>query len=57
MNQTAKFDISLDKLISRVCAKRKIKARELISKNRKRCHSQARAEVSYLAVDKTGLSW
>ena len=52
LDQTAKFDISLDELISRVCAKRKIKFKDLISKSRKRYLSQARAEVCYLAVDK-----
>ncbi len=54
LDQTAKFDISLDELISRVCAKRKIKVKDLISKSRKRYLSQARAEVCYLAVDKLG---
>jgi REP element-mobilizing transposase RayT len=54
LDQTAKFDISLDELISRVCAKREIKVKDLISKSRKRCLSQARAEVCYLAVDELG---
>jgi hypothetical protein len=54
LDQTAKFDISLDELISRVCAKREIKVKDLISKSRKRYLSQARAEVCYLAVDELG---
>ena len=52
LDQTAKFDIPLDELISRVCAKRKIKIKDLISKNKRRYLSQARTEVCYLAVDK-----
>ena len=43
LDQTAKFDISLDELISRVCAKFEIKVKDLISTSRKRCLSQARA--------------
>ena len=42
LDQTAKFDISLDELISRVCAKFEIKVTELVSKSRKRYLSQAR---------------
>jgi chromosomal replication initiation ATPase DnaA len=49
--QTAKFDISLDELISRVCAKFEIRVKDLVSKSRKRYLSQARAVVCYLAVD------
>jgi len=54
MDQTAKFDISLDELIFRICAEHKIKVKDLISKSRKRYLSKARAEVCYLAVDKLG---
>ena len=54
LDQTAKFDISLDELISRVCAKREIKVKDLISKSRKRYLSQARGVVCYLAVDELG---
>jgi len=54
MDQTAQFDISLDELISRICAEHKIKVKDLISKSRKRYLSKARAEVCYLAVDKLG---
>jgi len=54
LDQTAKFDISLDELISKVCAKREIKVKDLISKSRKRYLSQARGVVCYLAVDELG---
>jgi putative transposase len=56
LDQTAKFDISLDELISRVCAKFEIRVKELISKSRKRYLSQARGVVCYLAVDELGYS-
>jgi len=52
--QTAKFDISLDELIFRVCAKFEIKVKDLISTSRKRYLSQARGVVCYLAVDELG---
>ena len=51
LDQTAKFDISLDELISRVCAKFEIRVKDLVSKSRKRYLSQARGVVCYLAVD------
>jgi hypothetical protein len=54
--QTAKFDISLDELISRVCAKFEIRVKDLVSKSRKRYLSQARGVVCYLAVDELGYS-
>ena len=54
MDQTAQFDISLDELITRVCAKRDIKFKDLISKSQKRYLSQARGVVCYLAVDELG---
>ncbi len=56
LDQTAKFDISLDELISRVCAKREIKVKDLVSKSRKRYLSQARGVLCYLAVDALGYS-
>ncbi len=56
LDQTAKFDISLDELISRVCAKFEIRVKDLVSKSRKRYLSQARGVVCYLAVDKLGYS-
>ena len=54
LDQTAKFDIPLDELISRVCAKLEIRVKDLMSKSRKRCLSQARGVVCYLAVDELG---
>ena len=51
LDQTAKFDISLDELIFRVCAKFEIRVKNLVSKSRKRYLSQARGVVCYLAVD------
>ena len=45
LDQRVKFDISLDELISRVCAKLEIRVKDLISKSRKRCLSQARGVV------------
>ena len=54
LDQTAKFDISLDELISMVCAKLEIRVKDLMSKSRKRCLSQARGVVCYLAVDELG---
>ena len=54
LSQTAKFDISLDELMFRVCAKFEIKVKDLISTSRKRCLSQARGVVCYLAVDELG---
>ena len=56
LDQTAKFDISLDELISRVCAKLEIRVKDLVSKSRKRYLSQARGVVCYLAVDELGYS-
>ena len=56
LDQTAKFDISLDELISRVCTKFEIRVKELVSKSRKRYLSQARGVVCYLAVDELGYS-
>ena len=44
----------LDELISRVCAKLEIRVKDLMSKSRKRCLSQARGVVCYLAVDELG---
>ena len=54
LDQTAKFDVSLDELISMVCAKLEIRVKDLMSKSRKRCLSQARGVVCYLAVDEPG---
>ena len=54
LDQRVKFDISLDELISRVCAKLEIRVKDLMSKSRKRCLSQARGVVCYLAVDELG---
>jgi len=51
LDQRAKFDISLVKLISRVCAKFENGVKDLVSKSRKRTLSQARGVVCYLAVD------
>ena len=42
LDQTAEFNISLDELISRVCAKFEIRVKDLVSKSRKRYLSQAR---------------
>jgi len=56
LDQTAKFDISLDELISRVCAKFEIRVKDLVSKSRKRYLSQARGVLCYLAVDELGYS-
>ncbi|PXF57638.1 MAG: transposase [Deltaproteobacteria bacterium] len=56
LDQTAKFNISLDELISRVCAKFEIRVKDLVSKSRKRYLSQARGVVCYLAVDELGYS-
>jgi REP element-mobilizing transposase RayT len=56
LDQRAKFDISLDELISRVCAKFEIRVKDLVSKSRKRYLSQARGVVCYLAVDELGYS-
>jgi REP element-mobilizing transposase RayT len=56
LDQTAKFDISLDELISRVCAKFEIRVKDLVSKSRKCYLSQARGVVCYLAVDELGYS-
>ena len=51
LDQRAKADISLDELISRVCAKFEIRVKDLVSNSRKRYLSQARGVVCYLAVD------
>jgi putative transposase len=51
LDQRAKFDISLDELISRVCTKFEIRIKDLVSKSRKRYLSQARGVACYLAVD------
>ncbi len=51
LEQRAKVDISLDELISRICAKLEIRVKDLVSKSRKRQLSQARGVVCYLAVD------
>ena len=51
LEKRAKFDISLDELISRTCAKFEIRVKDLLSKSRKRQLSQARGVVCYLAVD------
>ena len=56
LEQRAKFDISLDELISRTCAKFEIRVKDLVSKSRKRLFSQARGVVCYLAVDELGYS-
>ena len=56
LDQTAEFNISLDELISRVCAKFEIRVKDLVSKSRKRYLSQARGVACYLAVDKLGYS-
>ena len=54
LDQTAKFDIPLDELICRVCAKLEIRVKDLMSKSRKHCLSQARGVVCYLTVDELG---
>ncbi|MCD4825291.1 MAG: transposase [Phycisphaerae bacterium] len=56
LDQTSKFNISLDELISRVCAKFEIRVKDLVSRSRKRYISQARGVVCYLAVDELGYS-
>ena len=48
LDQTAKFNISLDEPISRVCARFELRAKDLVSKRRKRYLSQARGVVCYL---------
>ena len=54
LDERAEFNLTLDELVSRVCSRFGIMFDELISKNRRRRLSQARAAVSYLAVDKLG---
>jgi putative transposase len=56
LEHRAKFDISLDELISRTCARFEIRVKDLVSKRRKRQLSQARGVVCYLAVDELGYS-
>ena len=56
LEQRAKFDISLEDLISRVCSKFEITLDELVSKRRKRELSRARAVLCYLAVDELNYS-
>ena len=54
MDDRAKFSISLQDLVSKVCSRFEITFDELISGRRKRNLSQARAVLCYLAVDKLG---
>jgi len=54
LDERAEFNLTLDELVSRVCSRFGIMFDELVSKNRRRRLSQARAAVSYLAVDKLG---
>jgi len=54
LDERAEFKLTLDELVSRVCSRFGIMFDELVSKNRRRRLSQARAAVSYLAVDKLG---
>jgi len=56
LEQRARFDISLEDLISRVCSKFEITLDELVSKRRKRELSRARAVLCYLAVDELNYS-
>ncbi len=56
LEQRAKFDISLEVLISRVCSKFEVTLDELVSKRRKRELSRARAVLCYLAVDELNYS-
>jgi REP-associated tyrosine transposase len=56
MDDRAKFTISLQDLVSKVCSKFEIRFDELTSRRRKRNLSQARAVLCYLAVDKLGYS-
>ena len=52
MDDRAKFSISLQDLVSKVCSRFEITFDELASRRRKRNLSQARAVLCYLAVDK-----
>ena len=56
MDDKAKFSISLQDLVSKVCSRFEITFDELASRRRKRNFSQARAVLCYLAVDKLGFS-
>jgi hypothetical protein len=56
MDDRAKFSISLQALVSKVCSRFEITLDELTSGRRKRNFSQARAVLCYLAVDKLGYS-
>ena len=56
MDDRAKFSISLQDLVSKVCSRFEITLDELASGRRKRNFSQARAVLCYLAVDKLGYS-
>ncbi len=56
MDDKAKFSISLQDLVSKVCSRFEISFDELASRRRKRNFSQARAVLCYLAVDKLGCS-
>jgi len=56
MDDRAKFTISLQDLVSKVCSRFEITFDELASRRRKRNFSQARAVLCYLAVDKLGYS-
>ncbi|PIX21207.1 MAG: hypothetical protein COZ69_15975 [Deltaproteobacteria bacterium CG_4_8_14_3_um_filter_45_9] len=56
LDDRAKFSISLQDLVSKVCSRFEITFDELVSKRRKRNLSQARAVFWYLAVGKLGYS-
>ena len=56
IDDRAKFSISLQDLVSKVCSRFEITFDELTSGRRKRNLSQARAVLCYLAVDKLGCS-
>ncbi len=54
LEKRVKYNISIADLIYRVCSKFDIEAGDLISKNRKRQLSQARAVICYLAINELG---
>ena len=56
MDDRAKFSISLQDLVAKVCSRFEITFDELASRRRKQNLSQARAVLCYLAVDKLGYS-
>lgn len=55
MDDKAKFSISLQDLVSRVCSRFEITFDELASSRQKRNLSQARAVLCYLGADKLGV--